>query len=293
MTSPVRGESAAGSAAPRTGFPYLDAVLDQPGGALAMAHRGGASHPDIPGVENTLHAFRHAVALGYRYLETDVHATRDGVLLAFHDELLDRVTDLTGRLSELSAEHVAGARISGEHAVPTMTELLEEFPGCRFNIDVKAPAAVQPLAELIRRTGSAERVCVGSFSDRRIREFRRATQGKVATAAGPREVGLVLTGTPPGLLRRLLVDGPQVLQVPWRHRRWPVTVVTPRFVRRAHAAGLHVHVWTGDARSQWASTDDADSLETLLDMGVDGVIADRTDVLKNVMTRRGQWRGEP
>lgn len=292
MTSPARGESA-GSAPPRTGFGYLDAVLDQPGAVLAMAHRGGALHPEIPGVENTLHAFRHAVALGYHYLETDVHATRDGVLLAFHDELLDRVTDLTGRLSELTAEHVATARIRGEHAVPTMTELLEEFPDCRFNIDLKAPAAVEPLAELIRRTDSAERVCVGSFSDRRIREFRRATGGTVATAAGPREVAAVLGRSPVALLRRWLRHGPQVLQVPWRHRRWPVAVVTRGFVRRAHAAGLHVHVWTGEARSRWVTIDDPQSLETLLDLGVDGVIADRTDVLKDVLVRRGQWREQP
>ena len=293
MTSPARGESAAGSVPPRTGFRYLDVVVDQPGTVVAMAHRGGARHPELPGVENTLHAFKHAVALGYRYLETDVHATRDGVLLAFHDELLDRVTDLTGRLSELSAEHVATARIGGEHPVPTMAELLEEFPDCRFNIDLKAPTAVEPLADLLRRTGSTDRVCVGSFSDQRIRDFRRATGGTVATAAGPREVAMVLGRAPVPLLRRLLREGPQVLQVPWRHRRWPVTVVTQDLVGRAHAAGLHVHVWTGAPASQWVSTDDADSLETLLDLGVDGVIADRTDVLKDVLVRRGQWREQP
>ncbi len=293
MTSPAGGESAAGSQGPRTGYPYLDAVLDPPGSVLAMAHRGGAAHPEIPGAENTLHAFRHAVSLGYRYLETDVHATRDGVLLAFHDKLLDRVTDLTGRLSEVTAEHVATARIGGAHAVPTLAELLEEFPDCRFNIDLKAPTAVQPLAELVRRTGCAERVCVGSFSDGRIREFRDATEGKVATAAGPREVALVLSRIPTRLLRRTLRHGPRVLQVPWHHRRWPITVVSPRFVRRAHTAGLHVHVWTGEARSRWASIDDQESLETLLDLGVDGVIADRTDVLKEVLVRRGQWRDGP
>lgn len=289
MTSPAAGESAV----PHTGFAYFDTVLDQPGSVLAIAHRGGAAHPEIPGVENTLHAFRHAVSLGYHYLETDVHATRDGVLLAFHDPLLDRVTDLTGRLSELTAEHVARARIAGEHAVPTMAELLEEFPDCRFNIDLKAPAAVEPLADLVRRTSCADRICVGSFSDRRLRRFRRASGGRVATSAGPREVALVLARTPAWLLRRLFRAGPQALQVPWRHRRWPVTVLTPAFVRRAHAAGLHVHVWTGSELSQWVSTDDPDSMETVLDMGVDGVITDRTDVLKDVLVRRGQWRDKP
>src|SRR5690242_6897958 len=132
-----------GSTSPVTGFAYLDSVLDQPGSVIAMAHRGGALHPEIPGTENTLHAFRHAAALGYHYLETDVHATSDGVLLAFHDPALDRVTDTQGLLARLTADEVRTARIAGEHAVPTMAELLEELPGCRFNIDLKSSSAVQ------------------------------------------------------------------------------------------------------------------------------------------------------
>ena len=139
---------------PRTGFAYLDAVLDQPGSVIAMAHRGGAMHAELVGLENTLDAFRHAVTLGYHYLETDVHATRDGVLLAFHDAVLDRVTDQLGPLATLTAEEIGRARIGGAHAVPTMAELLEEFPAVRFNIDLKAEAAVHPLAALIERTAA-------------------------------------------------------------------------------------------------------------------------------------------
>ncbi len=274
----------------RTGFRFLDAVLHQPGTVIAMAHRGGALHPEIPGIENTLHAFRHAAALGYTYLETDVHATSDGVLLAFHDADLDRVTDRGGRLASLTSEEVALARIAEEHAVPTMAELLEALPQCRFNIDLKSASAVQPLADLVERTGTHDRVCVGSFSDRRIRAFRRATRGRVATAAGPAEVARLLLRVP-GRWRRTDRSGPQVLQVPWRHENGRITVVTPGFVRRAHAAGLHVHVWTGDAPSRWVSIDDPESMHTLLDMGVDGLIADRTDVLKDVLIARGQWMG--
>ena len=264
-----------------TGRPYLDYVLEQPGSVIAMAHRGGALHPEIPGVENTLHAFEHAVGLGYRYLETDVHATRDGVLLAFHDAALDRVTDATGLLAELSAEQVSAARIREEHAVPTMLELFEAFPAVRFNIDLKAPGAVAPLVELVERTRAHDRVCVGSFSDRRLRQFRRATGGRVATSAGPQEVLRLLS-------RTSRLPGAQALQVPWRRRGF--TLVTRGLVRRAHAAGLHVHVWTGDEHSAWDSIDDPESLEHLLDLGVDGLIVDRTDVLKDVLTRRGQWR---
>jgi glycerophosphoryl diester phosphodiesterase len=266
-----------------TGFSYLDDV--PPGSVIAMAHRGGALHPDIPGTENTLHAFRHAAALGYRYLETDVHATRDGVLLAFHDDALDRVTDGVGLLADLTAEQVALARVAQVHPVPTMAELLAELPFCRFNIDLKSEGAVAPLVELLDRSGAHDRVCVGSFSRRRLQAFRRATAGRVATTGSPAEVAMV----------RFWPRGPRmqsaVLQVPWRHKRRRITVATPSFVRRAHRAGLHVHVWTGEENSQWVSIDDAETMHRLLDMGVDGLIADRTDVLKDVLISRGQWMG--
>jgi glycerophosphoryl diester phosphodiesterase len=277
-------------ATPRTGFGYLDTVLDEPRSVIAMAHRGGATHPELPGVENTMHAFEHAVALGYRYLETDVHATSDGVLMAFHDQVLDRVTDTTGRLDELTAEQVAAARIASDHAVPSMAALLEAFPDCRFNIDLKSAGAVAPLVDLLDHTCAHDRVCVGSFSWRRIEAFRRATRGRVATAASPPEAAAFMMPAPGRPVRAVTRARVAVLQVPWRHRRGRITVVTPSFVRRAHAAGAHVHVWTGDAHSQWVSIDDPQSIETLLDMGVDGLITDRTDVLKEVLIRRGLWR---
>ena len=135
-----------------TGYDYLDAV--RPGSVLAMAHRGGALHPDLTGAENTMHAFRHAVDLGYRYLETDVHATSDGVLLAFHDAALDRVTDHIGLVADHTAEQVALARIAEVHAVPTMAELLAAFPDCRFNIDLKSATAVTPLVELLDQSAA-------------------------------------------------------------------------------------------------------------------------------------------
>lgn len=274
-------------ASPVTGFPYLDVVLERPGSVIAMAHRGGALHPEIPGTENTVHAFRHAVALGYRYLETDVHTTSDGVLVAFHDEALDRVTDRVGLLAQLTAEEVSLARIQGDHGVPTMAHLLEEFPTCRFNIDLKSAGAVTSLVELLDRTRAHDRVCVGSFSRRRIEEFRDATAGRVATAAAPSEVAAIRFALPARRSRAA------VLQVPWRHKRRRITVTTPGFVRRAHRAGLHVHVWTGDESSQWVPIDDEESLNTLLDMGVDGLVTDRTDVLKEVLIRRGLWRDHP
>ena len=264
---------------PATGYAYLDSILDQPGTVIAMAHRGGSLHPDLIGLENTLFAFRHAAALGYRSLETDVHVTRDGQLVAFHDPVLDRMTGTQGAVRAVLAEELAQVRIAGEHAVPSMAELLEELPDCRFNIDLKAPGSVTALAELLERTGSHDRVCVGSFSFRHLQHFRRLTGGRVATSATPAEVALFL-GTSwryvPRLAGRRRFG---VLQIPRRRGRLPL--VTPSLVRRAHAAGVHLHVWTVDEPAE---------MEELLDLGVDGLISDRTDLLKDVLVARGLWR---
>jgi len=265
---------------PRTGFAFLDDGLDQPGAVLAFAHRGGAFHPEVEGLENSLAAFTHAVALGYRYLETDVHATRDGVLLAFHDRVLDRVTESIGRLSDLSYDDVRSARIGGREEIPTLASLFEVFPDARFNIDLKSDGAVDPLVDLIRLTHAHDRVCVASFSDRRIRAFRRRMDREVATACA---VGVVV-GTrlaPTRGLADMLRGTGHAFQVP--HHRGSFRVVTEELVHRAHGVGRPVHVWTVDA---------ADEMHSLLDLGVDGLMTDRTDVLRDVLLARGQWMGE-
>lgn len=264
---------------PRTGFAYLDEVRRQPGTVLAFAHRGGVYHPDIEGLENTMAAFRHAVDLGYDYLETDVHVTRDGVLLAFHDQVLDRVTDRTGAIATTSYAEVRDALVGGRERVPTLAELFEEFPRARFNIDLKSDGAVGPLADFITARDAEERVLVGSFSRRRLRDFRRLTGGLVPTSAHPLEAAAFRL-LPSGRLADLVTRGRvAALQIP--HRRGRLVVATPGLVRRAHAVGKHVHVWT---------IDHPDEMRELLDRGVDGLFTDRTDVLRTVLEERGQWR---
>ncbi len=244
-----------------------------------MAHRGGARHPDLIGLENTLGAFRHAYGLGYRYFETDVHRTADGRLVAFHDDVLDRVTDASGAVATASAELIAGARIGGTEPIPFLADLLEEFGDCRFNIDLKSAGSGAALADLLEATGAQDRVAVGSFSLSRIRDFRRRTRGLVATAAAPAEV-LAFVAAPTARAARVLTrSAVSALQVPYR--RGPLTVVNGSLVHRAHAAGAHVHVWT---------VDDSEDMNDLIDLGVDGIITDRTDVLKDVLLARGLWR---
>ena len=263
---------------PRTGFPFLDSVLDQPGSVLAFAHRGGAYHPDLEGLENTLTAFQHAVDLGYAYLETDVHVTRDGTLLAFHDAALDRVTAHTGKVAELSYAEVAEAVVGEREKVPTMDSLLEEFPGVRFNIDLKSDAAVPALAELVRRHGAYDRVCVGSD--------RRTTGSAGSSATGsprlPARWTSACSASSPRVVDALTRGRGAALQVP--HRRGRLTVVTEALVARAHALGRHVHVWV---------VDEPDHMHELLDLGVDGLMTDRTDLLRDVLVARGSGAEPP
>jgi glycerophosphoryl diester phosphodiesterase len=189
-------------------------------------------------------AFRHAVGLGYRYLETDVHVTRDGVLLAFHDPVLDRVTDGTGELVSLTSEEIRRFRVGGREPVPTFAELYDAFPDARFNIDLKSEGAVEALAAFVEERRAWDRVLVGSFSTRRMGTFRQRTGGRVATSAHPLEVVAFLL-SPSARLARLLTRGrPVALQVP--HRRGRIVVASRGLVRRAHAAGVQVHVWTID-----------------------------------------------
>jgi glycerophosphoryl diester phosphodiesterase len=254
----------------------------RPGRVIAFAHRGGAYHPEIEGLENTLAAFRHAAALGYRYLETDVHVTKDGVLLAFHDDVLDRVTDKMGAIRELTLDEIREARIGGREQIPTFAELLDAFPDARFNIDIKSDGAAAALAGVVQERDLWDRVLVGSFSRARIREFRRLTSGRVPTAAHPAEIVAFRLLPSARLAHRLAGRDLAAFQVP--HKRGRLRVVTPGLVRRAHAAGKQVHVWT---------IDDRDEMELLLDVGVDGLFTDRTDVLKDVLVERGLWEGTP
>jgi len=248
-------------------FPFLDWP-----GPLAFAHRGGAS--EVP--ENTMPAFEHAVRLGYRYVETDVHVTRDGELLAFHDRRLDRVTDRTGVIGQLPWSVVKEARVDGREPIPRFEDLLGAWPDLRVNVDPKHDAAVEPLAEVLKRTGAVDRVCVGAFSDRRIQRLRQLVGGGLCTSMGPRQVARLIS------VSRGLPGGGGLTapcaQVPSNQGR--LALVTPRFVAAAHRRGIQVHVWT---------IDDPFEMERLLDLGVDGLMTDRPQVLKDVLLARGQW----
>jgi glycerophosphoryl diester phosphodiesterase len=245
---------------------FLHPFLDWPG-PIAFAHRGGAS--DNP--ENTMPAFQHAVDLGYTYLETDVHATSDGVLVAFHDADLARTCGRPGTIDSLPWREVSAARVAGREPIPLFEDLLGSFPEARVNIDCKADTALAPLIAALERLDCLDRVCLGSFSDRRLRRLRARFGARLCSSLGPIQIAALRS-------RARVPAGGQIAQVPVNVGRLRVT--TPATVAPAHALGYQVHVWT---------IDDPSEMRRLLDLGVDGIMTDRPQVLKDVLLDRGAW----
>ncbi|MEY2422914.1 MAG: glycerophosphoryl diester phosphodiesterase [Acidimicrobiaceae bacterium] len=220
-------------------------------------------------------AFEHAVRLGYRYIETDVHVTADGVLLAFHDDVLDRVTDRHGRVDTLPWVDVKQARVDGREPIPLFEDLLGAFPEVRVNVDPKHDGALPALVEVLKRCDAIDRVCIGAFSDRRLSRARTLLGGTLCTSLGPRGIARLRSasyGVPVGRLPA------PCAQVPTGARG--MTLVDERFVSEAHDRGMQIHVWT---------IDDRDEMIRLLDLGVDGIMTDRPAILREVLESRNQW----
>lgn len=254
--------------AARRRHPYLDHV-----GPIPFAHRGGTSAAP----ENTLRAFEDAINLGYKYIETDVHATKDGVLVAFHDDDLTRTCGDPKKIAESTWAELMPMRIAGTDPIPLLEDILGSWPEVRVNIDCKSEAALQPLVETIQRTQSISRVCIGSFSDSRLKRIREALGDNVCTSMGPREVAQLVSAS--------TVRTPfrphhtiHAAQIPVKQAGLPI--VTSRTLEVAHREGIDVHIWT---------IDDPVEMTRLLDLGVDGIMTDDTRALKDVFAARGIW----
>lgn len=248
--------------------PYLD--NDRP---IAFAHRGGTSAAP----ENTLRSFADAVALGYRYIETDVHATSDGVLVAFHDNDLKRTCGENRTIAGSTWEDLKSARVDGTDPIPLLDDLLDEWPDIRINIDCKADTALEPLLATLRSRDILDRVCIGSFSDARLDRVRTEFGDSVCTSMGPKEVARLVARAKTGAR---VVPSRHALAAQIPVKQGPVTVTTRRLVNVAHDLGIQVHVWT---------VDDPAEISRLLDLGVDGVMSDDTRALRDVFAARGHW----
>lgn len=237
---------------------------------IAFAHRGGNTHAP----ENTIAAFTHAVSLGYQYLETDVHRSADGILVAFHDPDLNRTCGVDANIADLRWAEIADLRVDGTEPIPRMSDLLDQWPNHHFNIDCKSDDAVDPLIDLVETRRLLPQICLGSFSIKRLRTLRSRLGPELLTSMAPSEIAtLRLTG-------RLTGNHQRSAQVPVSNG--PVTVVNERFIARARRASTPVHVWT---------INDDKEMHRLLDLGVDGIMTDDVGLLRDVMLERGVWAG--
>ncbi len=231
-----------------------------------------------------MEAFRHAVGgWGADMLEMDVRTSRDGVAMVLHDETVDRTTDGSGKLSEMSFQELreldAGFRFvdpQGQHPfrgtgvrIPTFQEVLEAFPGVRLNVEAKDGRSAVLMVDLIRRYGAEDRVLVAAEWEKN----RRSVLGYPGPWGASRRnitTFFLLASTP---LSSLYTPPCDALQVPETHRG--IRILTRRFLEEAHRRNIPVHVWT---------VDDPGDMRRLLEMGVDGIQTDRPDRLAPILT---------
>lgn len=250
--------------------PYLEHAAP-----IAIAHRGGA----LEQPENSMRAFEAAIRLGFTYLETGAQATADGVVVAFHDTALDRVTDLRGLIQTRTFAEVSVARVSGTEPIPRLEEVLAAWPNARISIDVGSDAAVLPLARALRAADCLDRVCLASVSAKRLQLLREIFGERLCTALAPGELGrlhLAAMGLPRSRLQGRCAQLPEKAQLggilAWR--------LSERFLAVAHKLGIPVHV---------GAVEEAEDMERMIELGVDGIITGRPSVLCGIMQDRGLW----
>ena len=236
-----------------------------------IAHRGGS----LENLENSLAAFQHAWDLGYRYMETDMQASSDGVVYIFHDDRLDRVSNGTGLFCQHSSAEIDKLRLNNGEPIPRLADALDALPEAIFNIDIKRADGTKPLAAFLSSHPQAHRVVAASFVGKRLKEFKKLVSHPVPVTAVQNDIiriKLIGLGLP--------LSAPDVIavQVPISH--YGYKIVTPSFVKQCHALGIKVHVWT---------IDDEQEMRWLIDLGVDGVMTDKPSLLKQVCLEKNCW----
>lgn len=246
---------------------------------VVFAHRGGAEEA----VENSVAAFARLRDLGFTHIETDVQLTADGQVVISHDETCERGFGQPGKFSDYTFAQLQEFRNQAGEPPSLLGDVLEMFPEMYFNIDAKTDEVAGPLLEVIERAGAADRVLVASFSEKRLEKIRQDSPQELTTSLGVSAiVRLLMASETVSNAQTWHVPGPadkvRAAQVPEKTRG--VRVVSPRFIATAHTAGLAVHVWT---------VNDRETMEKLLDWGVDGIVTDRPSLLREVLIERGQW----
>ncbi len=251
---------------------------------VPIAHRGSR----LLWPENTMESFSGAVEMGYRHIETDLHITGDGILVCVHDHTVDRTTEGSGDVSAHTFDEIRALDAGYRHGsrdgytfrgkgitIPSLEQVVTDLPDVSLVVDLKIDGLARPFADLIDNLGIGDRLIVGGFSDDRINEFREITGGRVPTSTGTALSRIWVLASRVG---RGGGGDASALQLPTQIRG--VRVIDEKLLRSAHEAGLQVHVWT---------VNDVDEMRRLLDLGADGLVTDRPDLLKSLLVERGEW----
>ena len=240
--------------------PYLDV----PGVAIS-AHRGGS----IEAPENTIESFEYSIELGSSYIETDVQLSSNGIPYIFHDDDLKRLFGKNIIFNSLHSDEIDELVLFDKYKIPTLESTLQKFPDTFFQIDVKTDEVVLPTMEVIKKTNSTDKVCIASFSSKRLKQVRNLYP-EICLSMGPFEVMKLLLASF-GLYRKKVAGN--CLQIPIY--QYGIKLVTKRFINYIHSIGLKIHVWT---------INDEDTMQKLIDLGVDGIITDRPKTLKDLLS---------
>lgn len=259
--------------------------VDGPPRPWVIAHQGGA---DL-WPSNTMLAFENAVELGVDMLEMDMHSTADGALVIMHDTTVDRTTDGSGRINEMSLAEIkeldAGYNWTDDEGqsypfrdqgvtIPTLDEVFSAFPDELFNIEIKQaePSITQPFCQKIREYGLANQVLVASFNQEVLDEFRQVCP-EVATSTGENDGIMLLV---PSFLWLEAIHSPRAQAVQSPEEYFGMTVLRQRTVDAAHDRGMEIHAWT---------INETEDMERLLALGLDGIITDRPDRMLELLGR--------
>ena len=229
-------------------------------GIEVLAHRGGAEES----YENTLESFEYSQSLGCKFIETDVQVSSDGIPYIFHDDDLKRICEIPKKFDSLKSDEIDSLTIFNNHKIPKLEDALNKFPDLSFQIDFKTDEVVEPALNVIQKNNSSDRVCIASFSSKRL-ERVRSVSPNLCISMGPNEVFKTL------LSRYKLTNSPlkgDCLQVPMKY--YGVKIVTKKFVEYLKSKNIKIMVWT---------INDVETFKYLIQLEVDGIITDRPKLL--------------
>ena len=238
---------------------------------IPFAHRGGTDFAP----ENTFEAFEAAVDIGYKFLETDVHPNADGQLMAFHDQTLDRVTDFSGNIQNLTSIELYDIKVKDKYRIPFLEELLENFPDCFFSVDMKCDESVDPLINLVKDMKAIDRVCFASFNQKRLNFVRDYFGNKCITSMGPNEILLTKVSSFINLKQKI---NSNIASLPTS--RYKIKFLNERNIHYLRSLKIKVIAWTINNEKE---------IRDLIDMGVNGIMTDKISLLKSILIEKKVW----